>query len=337
MEFSTKDYVELNLEFILYRTSALDVFKYYIPEFKSPGKKFSSPFRSDVDPSCAIKDYGSTAILTDFATGESYSFIKLVQTLYGCDYYTAIRKIAGDLNLIDTKINPKLVTQYESKSREIVESPGARILIHARDWNIVLDKPYWKQYGISLKTLRKYKVFPISTFWINSIRFDCKKLTYAYYYGNYTFKIMSPYSKENKWYSNTKSDIIQGFNQLPESGDLLIITKGLKDVMLLYELGYTAIAFSSETTLISDSQFTTLQSRFKKLVLFYDNDGTFTPTPDEPGKGKFGAFKNSIKHKIPMIFLPDGEEKDISDYYKKYGLLETQNIMKKLIENVRWA
>ena len=67
------------------------------------------------------------------------------------------------------------------------------------------------------------------------------------------FKIYRPLaSKYTKWRTNLTTSDVQGLAQIPEKGDLLIITKSLKDVMVLYEMGYTAISAASETTFIPE-------------------------------------------------------------------------------------
>ena len=60
---------------------------------------------------------------------------------------------------------------------------------------------------------------------------------------------------------------------LPKSGDdYVVITKSLKDVMVLYEFNIPAIAPNSETLFISDKQLEKLKSKFKNIVVFYYND-----------------------------------------------------------------
>ena len=60
---------------------------------------------------------------------------------------------------------------------------------------------------------------------------------------------------------------------LPKSGgDYVVITKSLKDVMVLYEFNIPAIAPNSETLFISDKQLEKLKSKFKNIIVFYDND-----------------------------------------------------------------
>lgn len=335
MVFTTKDYVEINKDFILSRVSEFDIFRYYIPELKSLNTKISSPFRRDRHPSCSIKDYGDSLLLRDFATGENYTFTKLVECLYGCDYTTSLKRIATDLGLVNLSVNTELIKQRLELSKLSVEKEYSKIHVKVRDWNKSLDYDYWNQYGITLSTLKRFKVFPLETYWLNSMRIDCKKPTYAYYFGNNEFKILSPFSTGfGKWCSNSRYDTIQGYNQLPISGDLLIITSSLKDVMLLHELGYTAIAPQAESYLLPKDRVSELKNRFTKIILFYDNDGNFNPEPGTSGKGKYGAKRNSEEYNLPMIFLPEGEQKDISDYYKEFGRTTTVQIMKELIDGI---
>ena len=49
--------------------------------------------------------------------------------------------------------------------------------------------------------------------------------------------------------------MLQGAHQLPAEGELLVVTKSMKDVMCLYSLGITAIAPNSENLFLTESQF----------------------------------------------------------------------------------
>lgn len=59
---------------------------------------------------------------------------------------------------------------------------------------------------------------------------------------------------------------------LPKSGDYVVVTKSMKDVMVFYELGIPAIAPISENCYLTDAQHNKLIKRFKHVVLVYDND-----------------------------------------------------------------
>ena len=86
------------------------------------------------------------------------------------------------------------------------------------------------------------------------------------------YKIYSPYEVKNKWLSNTKKTDIQGYNQLPNKGERLLITSSLKDVMCLHAAGYNAIAMQSEMQMPSEKLISELKERFNTIDILYDND-----------------------------------------------------------------
>ena len=142
---------------------------------------------------------------------------------------------------------------------------------------------------------------------------------YAYKVFN-KFKIYRPLSdKSIKWRGNLGSLDIQGFEQLPEKGNLLIITKSLKDVMVLYELGYNSIAPASESTVIPEIAMGNIKKRFKKIVVFYDRDAT----------GMKFARKMVNQYNLDFMFIDKKHEtKDISDFVKKFGIKKAKLFMK---------
>ncbi len=115
--------------------------------------------------------------------------------------------------------------------------------------------------------------------------------------------------------SNTNSKQIQGYDQLPNKGDLCIIASSLKDVMCLFEMGIPAIAMQSEMQLPLRKTIEELRGRFKQVAVFYDNDFT---NPNNPGQT---MAKKICKEYSPMrnIYLPeDYGVKDLSDYIAKF-------------------
>lgn len=330
--FTTNGYIEVTKEFILSRINEYDIFKYYIPNFDSIGKKFSSPFRKDRDPSCCIREYNGNLFMRDFAFNKSYGFEALVMEMYSLNYNQALDKISNDFNLYKTPECKILKNKYIENQTNKKSNVKTIIHIKVRKWDKNIDYDYWNSNGINIKTLIKFKVFPITKLWINHISIKCKYPTYAYYFKkNYEFKILTPSIEgDGKWYSNTTSNTLQGYEQLPKNGDLLIITSSLKDAMFLSQRGYNSVAPQSESSIINEELIKELKSRFKKIILFYDNDGNINPLPEEPKKGKYWSNVNSLKYNIPKIELP-GEEKDITDYYKNNGEESTMKIFKQLL------
>ncbi|MBQ0113513.1 MAG: toprim domain-containing protein [Bacteroidales bacterium] len=97
---------------------------------------------------------------------------------------------------------------------------------------------------------------------------------------------------------------------LPKTGEYLVITKSLKDVMTLYQFGISAVAPISENTFISDTQMASLTNRFKTIVMFYDND--------RPGLRAMINNRKKFPNLIPLWIPWKYKAKDISDFYAKY-------------------
>jgi hypothetical protein len=305
---------------------SLSLFKYYCKNFKSLGKKFKSEFREDKSPSCQIDMIKGDLLYSDFGAGLNLHAIDYVKYKYNIGFKDTLKKIAHDFNIGK---NSQFANQgFNIRSAEIVdikEKDLTIIQIKKRDWN-EYDKAFWDQYCIKIETLNKFNVVPISHFWINEYMYIADKLAYSYNFyfdlpNRYARKIYQPYSKNHKWYSCGKF-VVQGEGMLPKKGDLLIITKSLKDVLTLYELGYTAIAPPSETSWLPSEYFKKQKSRFKKMVIIFDND--------ETGLNKSKEF--SEKWNIPYTLIPiESEEKDISDYIKHYGFDATKQLIERII------
>ena len=139
------------------------------------------------------------------------------------------------------------------------------------------------------------------------------------------FKIYRPLaSKYTKWRTNLTNRHVQGLSELPqEGGNLLIITKSLKDVMCLYEMGFNAIAASSETTFIPDDILNLLQTKWKNIIILYDRDKTGMKTAREYSK-KYGLDAIFVHKKF--------KAKDISDAVRDNGFFAVKNWLTKTVE-----
>tara|TARA_R110000851_G_scaffold214993_7_gene367698 strand:+ start:2227 stop:2535 length:309 start_codon:yes stop_codon:yes gene_type:complete len=102
--------------------------------------------------------------------------------------------------------------------------------------------------------------------------------------------------------------------------------------MCLYELGYIAIAPQSETTKLTATYIESLKVSFKEIYIFFDNDGEFNPPKERSGKGKDAAVKAGERYKLEYRFIPDGEPKDISDFYQENGKEKCKKLLKSLFK-----
>ncbi len=313
--YSTKEAITLSLSDILQKVSDYDIYAYYMGKFQV-GKLYNSPLRTtDKVPSFAIfpsrnggllfKDHGSGQ------TGNAVTFCKLINNI------ETKEELEKELLRILKKTNPtslaKRTIHYDAHAYDIgiVRQPFRQA-----------DIQYWAQYGIKEETLKFYNVFSIKYYLLNNTVRSIYKdgcPMYAYKVNNH-FKIYRPLApKQTKWRTNLTDADVQGLEQLrskPFCKDLLIITKSLKDVMVLYEMGYCAISPSSETTFITDELLLNLKKYFKRIVLLYDRDKTGVRKSREFSR-KFGLEAILVNKRF--------NAKDISDAVKLNGFDTIKN------------
>lgn len=109
-----------------------------------------------------------------------------------------------------------------------------------------------------------------------------------------------------------------------DGGDLLVITKSLKDSMLLYEYGIPAIAPISENLFLTPNQLEKCRKKFKHICVIYDNDLA--------GIRNLVKIRNMYKDLI-ITFIPRNTNcKDLTDYRKRYGHKKTLELINKAKE-----
>jgi chorismate mutase len=301
---------DITKEQLLEKYSDYDIYKQYIGDF-DVGEVFRSPLRRDDDrPSFNIfysKRY-DRLLFKDFA-GKRGDCIKFVQLLLSLSTYRdAIDRINSDMSHS---------TSVRITTSEVVKKSKAsmRMSIVVREWED-RDLEYWRQYHISPPTLKHYNVVPIQGFYTYNVYKETKDIAYAYLEykdDTLTYKVYRPtVSKNDKWRSNTPYGVHQGYTQLPHNGDILIITKSLKDVMSIYENTIIpSIAVQSETCFIKDTVIDEYKFRFDKVATLFDNDK----------QGKEQAESYEKMYDIPAIFIPDKfGVKDFTDLVKTIGI-----------------
>lgn len=259
---------DITLDYILSKVSEYDIYAHYLGQFKV-GAIYNSPFRKDKNPSFGIYYSKRTKqlLFKDHGTGECGNIVKFVSLYTGLTNYNDILKdIVKQLNITtDTKLD---------SSKQYIPSSETVIGI-VRQKFTPTDINYWSQFNISEKTLKKFNVNSIKYYLCNGIVKGIYKEDnpmYAYKVYN-NFKIYRPLAdKYTKWRNNLTEYDIQGYAQLPSKGDTLIITKSMKDVMCLYEMGIPAISPSSESTFIPNDILEGLKKRFKRIIILFDRD-----------------------------------------------------------------
>jgi len=313
-------------ELILSHTTDYDIYNYYLPDY-TPGKGCTnSPLRNDGIPSFGVfyADRYSIWMHKDLSTGEKGNCFTFVRDLFSYGtYYEALLRIAQDFGIAETKVKLK----PKVKPKPSYSYGSIQISVVNKEFE-EYDLEYWDQYKISKDVLNLYKVESVRYLVFSSHFSTWSKPVdkYAYAYpetkdGNICYKIYQPYSKD-KWINNYKPGTHSGYEQLPSTGELLIITKSLKDVMSIYATtGIPAIAVQSESASIKQEVFEEYKSRFANLRLLFDNDKA----------GRKLSKKFSDKYDIPEMIIPEQFKKDYSDNVKEYGSKISKNILIDLI------
>lgn len=300
----------------------LNVFRHYISIPFKIGRNFLNPLYDDSKASCNIyldrnsniyrlKDFGN-----DDYSGDCFAFVGKLKGLdCGRNFIEILEHISTDLNLSyensyvpksavkDMQIAEKMIKPYKYKQKSFSSQELA----------------FWKQYGITQKTLDTYKVVSLQRYESethegNSLVLNTSDFEFIFgYLGKRHIKLYRPFSKIRFLYGGDVSDkYCFGLEQLPIKGDTLFVTGGEKDVMTLTAQGFNAICFNSETSNISKTIIRKLSYRFKHIVLLYDVDKT--------------GLDSSAKHiqqlkefGVQRLLLPLSgakDEKDVSDYFK---------------------
>lgn len=320
-------------ENILEKISQEEIFLKYLGIIPEYNKFHINPYREDNNAGCRfyISDKTGMIKFKDFATGWNWDCFNIVQIKYNCNFQEAMEIIAQDFNFKNRTFSEQALKERERISLIKLNSFKPLIEIKERSFH-KLDIQYWEQYGISIETLKFYKVYPIKKAWINKevIYIDNDNdLGYCYYLGNKNYKLYFPMrdKKEGrpKFFHNN-SNAIQGYYQLEPTGNVLIITKSMKDVMCMSNFGINSIALMAETIPLTDKGYNHFSNRFTNIATLLDRDYTGIKMTNLLNR-KFNTTK--------LIFNKD-DEKDFSDNFKKYGYQYMIDYIQEVKDILQW-
>lgn len=326
------EYEPLNAHNILKKITAEEIFRHYVGYDFNLKTCYVSRLRSDdVAPSMnfyynrqgslCYKDFGHSQ-------GNCFSF---VMNLFGIDYKEALERINYDLRLgLGVERTASEPIRYYNFKKEF-KKENTIIQFDVLKYTDK-DLAYWNSYGIPEDLLKHFNILKAGNVWLN------KKLhwissednpIYVYYFPSSKHcKVYRPFAKpytnkegkevKGKWMSNCDAFDIQGLEQLPERGDLLINTKSLKDVALFRAFGFYAIAPQGEGHFIPKSIQEHLWTRFSRIITVYDNDRAGVEASIKINKEMGSEYWNIPKH---------FGVKDPTDFYHKYGQQATSELL----------
>ena len=324
---------KLTKELILSRFSVEQLMEYYL---HMPVKKglFRSPLRNDKNPTCSFfRSNKGTLMFKDFATSQCLDAFSVVQKLFGCSYFEALRIIANDFGIIRNKDLQKNPGKINKNPIKIEDKEASKIQVEIQDFS-ELELKWWAKYGITKNTLQKFDVYSCKHVFLNDQLFaksqqHCPIFGYygKKYHGLELWKIYFPKRTNCRFIGNYPSKKLQGYDRLPKEGKVCVITKSMKDVLSLYSFGIPACAPNSEVIIPSENIVKDLTSRFKYVFCLWDNDKTGV------------SFLLKIRKKYPQLhcfIIPRSlGAKDFSDLVAKYGVEQTKKYIKEFITNFK--
>lgn len=322
---------DITKEFLQSKYSDETYFEHYLG-FPVTKKLFTSVLRSDKKPTCSFyRNKNGDLIYKDFGTGDGFNFIGLVMEMFNLNYYQAITKIASDFGLIKTNIVSVKAEIKESTSK-ILDTGPTYIQVTTKSFSKE-ELDWWNKFGIEQELLDKYKVFSCEHVFINgrlSVSSTPNNYIFGYYFGTDNgrelWKIYMPLRKKFRFLNNISMDVLQGYEQLPEYGPLLVITKSMKDSIVLNRLGIPAVAPNSEVLIISQEQMDEFHKRFKYIVFYWDRD--------------YAGVTNlqKIRKTYPecaYFINPKNTAKDLSDCVEKFGLRYVRDQIPKYLKQLQ--
>lgn len=327
MDFSFQP--KITKELILSKFSEEQLMEYYL---HIPVKKglFRSPLRRDKQPTCSFyRNKSGTLIFKDFATGQHLNVFDVVQSIFRCDYFESLRIIANDFGIVRDNALHKNPGKINLNPIKIKDKEISKIQIEVQEFTDS-ELKWWGRYGISKDILKRFDVYSCKHVFLNDQLFAESQQhcpIFGYYGKKYhsleLWRCYFPKRTSFRFITNWPSKKIQGYDQLPKKGKLLVITKSMKDSMCLYSCGITACAPNSENLFIPDKVLEDLKNRFENIVVLYDNDRP----------GLYNMAKIRKEHpELTYVFIPKRYgSKDISDFYKDHGRKETLNLIKTFI------
>lgn len=299
----------------------LAIFEMVIQKEIKLKKLICSPLRDERHPSFYIFAGSNNRLyFKDFGTGESGDCFDLVSQYYGTTLIQGVRLIMSNFGLSkEAAIFEKSVKKdlFKDQKEEL------NAVIDCIEFNEdESDFSYFDQFGISTKTLSIFNVKCVKEVYINGSRKHISVEGFPIF--SYTVKdkvrIYRPLSeKSTKWRGNLTLGCVFGYEQLKRKSSIGIITKSMKDIMVLYEMGYESVSPSSENQLIVDSVLADFFLSYSKHFILFDND--------EAGIKATKAYVKKClllnpNFKLKEVYMDNA--KDVSDSVRDIGFFKTK-------------
>lgn len=317
---------ELTMESVLYRTTPLEIYSFYMPNKNwRVNEVTNSPFGEDRTPSFIIGnkygEIGHYAFNDHSKRGDCFNFVKQLYDLPNLD--TVLRRIDIDMNLgISSGVPVREGFIAPISEKKEVNKRNTLIQVLTRKFTKE-ELDYWAQYYQNIDDLRREGIYSINKAFLNKKPLVLDELRFGYLYENKYWKIYQPNKpKRGKWITNAPLVLMDGLENIKDC-DTAWITKSKKDKMVLKKL-YSCVASTQNESLacFSSENVEYIKKNSKKQVVLYDSDSTGVSSCQEITKKFDMGYCN-----VPKKYLEE-EIKDFSDLARIHGLKAVEDILK---------
>lgn len=319
------------------------IFDYYFIPF-SIGKFYKSPLRQDKIPSFNIykSNKNKNVLLYKDFGGTKGNAIDFVMNLKNISFYSALDLIVKELKLPykvknrtnNIQVNKKeYCNEEEEEKKKYLLRPTLYKLNRKPIYNQT-DLKYWiRDLKVpTIKYLIKHNVYSAKELhigkafiWLATTESPIY-IFYEKYLDSWFKKAYRPFGEiGEKWRSDLPdaSNIIHGLHLLKGNSDDLIITKAVKDNIVLDVLGFETISTQGEDMPFNINLMSVLKKHYKNIFVLYDNDFS-----KEENTGRILSNKFAQEHNINQIIIPsEYPYSDVSELIYKFD----RNTLKHLI------
>lgn len=304
--------------------SCEQIFKHYFPQYEI-GRKYSSPFRDDPCPSFQIK-YSSDGNLywKDYGFDHNrFDPASLISLVYDIPLEEAFNKIRREIIeneeveiLKPKKIKPPVKSKYQYFVKDEMDS---------------YELEYWGKLYVDKNLLEFLNIHGLKmiarrgkSFWKSTP--ENPAFIYLYKEDYCAFKAYRPLDPNNdKFRGQCNGSLIEGWEQLPRSGEVLVITSSYKDTAVTWRCGIPACNPTSENSLhMIEKKIPKLNLRFKKIYIIFDND--------RPGRRFARKLQQMSDYRWTPIFMenfkdPSDSIWETGSYFNYLKILSKYNVI----------
>jgi hypothetical protein len=337
---------ELTPEQLLQKVTQEQIFEFILKQPVNLNWRYCSPFRVDNNPGCRFEqrpdgtlvfvDWGERLIVNGKVHRSCFS---MVMDSYKVNLTKAMQIICSEFGLSTDKHEYQVVDKVLYDLRQEQDSNKTIMTFEKKQFSKA-DTLFWSQYLIKPQhliedghssvrqfTKKNQKGYKIITPYKPCFVFDFID----------TMKFYQPYSDKYKWITNCDEDDIGNFDNLPPTGEELIVQKAYKDHRVLRNLdwGLNVVWFQNEGCVPSEDILRNISQRFKLITFFYDNDDDGIVAADkltnifnEIREGSSRAIHLPRKRKHKQLF--GHYLKDPSDFIQKEGRQDLITVLKQI-------